>query len=56
MEVGGPACSRGLEIMILKVPSNPGHSVILYDLSIITEYLFIPAEWDAQMDTIMKIN
>ena len=34
MEVGGPACGGGGEgsgwsLMILEVPSNPGHSVIL---------------------------
>ena len=29
VEVGGPACGR---FMILEVPSNPGHSVILCDL------------------------
>ena len=30
VEVGGPACGRGgWSFMILGVPSNPGHSVIL---------------------------
>ena len=31
MEVGGPACCRGgvWSLMILEVPSNPGHSMIL---------------------------
>ena len=30
VEVGGPACGRGgWSFMILGVPSNPGHSMIL---------------------------
>ena len=30
MEVGGPPCGRkGWRFMILEVPTNPGHSVIL---------------------------
>jgi len=29
VEVGGPACGGGWSFMILEVPSNPGHSVIL---------------------------
>jgi len=28
-EAGGPACGGGWSFMILEVPSNPGHSVIL---------------------------
>ena len=30
-EVGGPARQEGWRFMILEVPSNPGHSVILCD-------------------------
>jgi len=30
-EVGGPAWQGGWRLMILEVPSNPGHSVILCD-------------------------
>ena len=30
VEVGGPACGGGLELMILQVPSNSSHSVILW--------------------------
>ncbi len=31
MEVGGPACGggRGWRLMVLEVPSNPSHSMIL---------------------------
>ena len=29
VEVGGPACGRGRSLLILEVPSNPSHSVIL---------------------------
>jgi len=29
VEVGGPALAGGWRFMILEVPSNPGHSVIL---------------------------
>ena len=31
VEVGGPACGRaGWSFMILEMPSNPGHSVIMF--------------------------
>jgi len=36
VDIGGPACNRGLEMMILEVPSNSSHSMILwfYDILI----------------------
>jgi len=39
VEVGGPACAGwGWRFMILEVPSNPGHSVIIIKLEVLYSY------------------
>ena len=41
-EAGGPAQQAGWRFMILEVPSNPGHSVILCDSIIRRQTLIVP--------------